>query len=418
MRVLATIFLLSAAAAAQGQLLEFKSGHLKGQYVLAIYPGDSLLRDFIDTPSHDLNADIRLLVKGRKSRWSWQADYQLNISSGDSLDLDSALSDSFAVPNAVVEDDRRLWDLTHVISEDENRVLSHRLDRLALSYTGDKVVVRAGRQAVSWGNGLLYNPVDFFNPFDPAAVDREYKTGDDMLYGQYLQDSGNDWQMVSVWRRDEDGDISSDVNSNAVKYHAFIGERELDLLLAQHYEDTIASVGGVTNWGGAILRGDLVATHTDIDNYLSAVANVSYSWMWGGKNISGVFEYFYNGLGLNQSDYDDIPNEQDLVVRLARGELFTVGKHYLGSGLTIEMTPLIKVTPSIFFNLGDSSGLAQIVGEYDVEQNTQLLLALNLPFGSDGTEFGGLDASSLGVPVQDKQFSTGPGLFLQLAYYF
>ena len=82
------------------------------------------------------------------------------------------------------------------------------------------------------------------------------------------------------------------------------------------------------------------------------------------------------------------------------------------------MTPLIKVTPSVFFNLGDSSGLAQIVGEYDVEQNTQLLLALNLPFGSDGTEFGGLDASSLGVPVQDKQFSTGPGLFLQLAYYF
>lgn len=418
MRALATIFMFCLATNAQAQLLEFKSGHLKAQYVLATYPSDSLLREFIDTPSHDLNADTRFLVNGRKSRWSWQADYQLNIRSGDSLELSDALGTSFLVPNSVIEDDRRLWDLTHVISEDENRIVSHRLDRLALSYTGDKIVWRAGRQAVSWGNGLMYNPVDFFNPFDPAAVDREYKTGDDMLYGQYLQDSGNDWQVISVWRRDESGDISSDVNSIAVKYHAFLGEHELDLLLAKHYEDTLVSVGGVTSWGGAIVRGDLVVTHTNFDDYISAVANLSYSWVWGGKNISGVFEYFYNGLGLDDSDYDNIAQEPDLTARLVRGEIFTLGKHYLAGGLTVEITPLINVTPNVFFNILDRSGLAQIVTQYDLEQNIQLLLALNLPFGSDGTEFGGIDAASLDVPTQGKQFSTGPGVFLQLAYYF
>lgn len=418
MRVLAIIFLLSLATTSHSQLLELKSGHLRGEYLLATYPSDSLLRDFVHTPSHDINADVRLLFKGTESNWSWQADYQLIVSAGDSLELSGALGNSFLVPNAAIEDDARLWDLTHIISEDEDRIVSHRLDRLAISFTADKVVARAGRQTVSWGNGLLYNPVDFFNPFDPAAVDREYKTGDDMLYGQYLQDSGNDWQVVSVWRRDKDGNISNEVNSNAAKYHAFVGEQELDLLIAQHYEDTIASVGGVTSLGGAIARGDLIATHTDIDNYISAVANLSYSWVWAGKNISSVFEYFYNGLGLDKRDYKNIVSEQDLLVRLTRGELFTLGKHYLAGGITIEITPLINITPNVFFNMGDNSGLAQIAGQYDAGQNLQLLFALNLPFGGEGTEFGGLDAPTLGEPVQDKQFSTGPGMFIQLAYYF
>ena len=63
--------------------------------------------------------------------------------------------------------------------------------------------------------------------------------------------------------------------------------------------------------------------------------------------------------------------------------------------------------------INDLESLAQVVGQYDFKQDWQLLLALNLPFGSAGTEFGGLD-----TPVEGKQFSSGPGIFAQLAFYF
>jgi hypothetical protein len=212
--------LLMLCNTASAQLLNFKSGHVKGQYLLGSYPDDSLLRDLVGTPSHDANIDLRMLIDGRKNNWSWQADYQLILRTGDTLDLSRQLQGSFLVPDAIQNDDRRLMDLTHVISDHDDRILIHRLDRLHLGYTGDKIVLRVGRQAVSWGNGLIYNPVDFFNPFDPSAIDKEYKTGDDMLYGQYLTDQGNDWQFVSVWRRDEDGDTGREVNTNALKYHA------------------------------------------------------------------------------------------------------------------------------------------------------------------------------------------------------
>jgi len=412
------VLLLLAAGLARADIPGFDRGHLKGQTLLGTYPDDSLLRELIGTPSQDLNGEMRLLFAGNGTsagheRLSWGSDYQFIARSGDTLDLSRQLSGSFLVPGAVLEDDRRLMDLTHVIHDGDSEILIHRLDRLHAGYTGDQAVVRIGRQAISWGNGLIFNPVDFFNPFDPAAVDKEYKNGDDMLYAQYLQENGNDWEFVSVWRRDEDGHTGDAVNSNTLKYHAFVGERELDLVAAQHYRDGIFSAGGLTGLGGAILRGDIVVTDTDEDTYVSAVANFSYSWVAFDKNVSGILEYFFNDLGLREQDYGGLASHPDLLARLNRGELFTLGRHYLAASASIELTPLFRVSPNLFVNLGDDSGLVQVVGSYDLAQNWQLLVAANAPFGGRGTEYGGLV-----LPGQNRTVGTGPSLFTQLAFYF
>ena len=405
--------LLLTSGTTNAELLQFKSGHAKGQYQIGSYPDDSLLRELVGTPTHDVNGDLRLLIDGNKDRFSWQADYQLVARSGDSLELSRLLQGSFLAPAADLNDDRRLMDLTHTISDNDDYSLVHRLDRLHAGYTGDQAVVRVGRQAISWGNGLIYNPVDFFNPFDPAAVDKEYKSGDDMLYSQYLLDSGSDFEFVAVWRRDDDGDTGQSVNTQTLKYHAFIGQGELDVVAARHYDDNILAAGGLTSLGGAILRGDAVVTDTDLDTYASAVINLSYSWVGFEKNMSGVVEYFFNGMGLRESDYRQLSQQHDLLARLQRGELFTLGRHYLAGGVSIEISPLFLFTPNLFFNLGDSSGLVQLVSQHDLAQDWQLLLAGNLPFGSQGTEFGGLDS-----PVDGLQLSSGPSLFAQLAFYF
>ncbi|RLQ21014.1 hypothetical protein DWB85_14935 [Seongchinamella sediminis] len=418
MKRLCGALLLAACSAASAELLQFRSGHAKAQYQAGSYPDDSLLRELIGTPGHDVNGDLRLLVDGARERFSWQADYQLIARSGDSLELNRALQGTLFAPAGELSDDRRLLDLTDTISDGDDYSLVQRLDRLHAGYTGDQAVLRIGRQAISWGNGLMYNPVDFFNPFDPAAVDKEYKSGDDMLYGQYLQDNGNDIELVAVWRRDADGNTGSDVNTQTLKYHAFVGAGELDLVAARHYRDNIVSVGGLTDLGGAImrgaiLRGDVLLTDTELDTYAAAVINLSYSWIGFGRNMSGVVEYFFNGMGLRQDDYRQLPQQQDLVARLARGELFTIGRHYLAGGVSIELSPLFMATPNLFYNLGDSSGLVQLVAQYDLAQDWQLLVAGNIPFGASGTEFGGLDTG-----VDDLQLASGPSLFAQLAFYF
>ncbi|RLA58922.1 MAG: hypothetical protein DRR04_09840 [Gammaproteobacteria bacterium] len=393
----------------------FDGGHAKVQWLTSTYPDDSIFRSALGANTQDQNGELRLKFRGGSGSWSVNADYQFVARFGDSLAVGEQLDSGFFFPPPVPVDDHRWWDLTHEITESDDQIMVQRLDRLHLNYTGDKLVLRFGRQAVSWGNGLIYNPMDVFNPFDPAAVDTEYKLGDDMLYAQYLTDSGNDWQFVQVMRRDDEGDLSQQVNSSALKFHGFGGEREYDILLAEHYDELMLGVGGSTSYGGAVIRGDITVTDTDDDWVASLVASWSYSWVWAGHNVSAVTEYFYNGFGLRESEYSlaNIQDSKELVDRVTRGELFTLGRHYVAGSLQIEVTPLLNVIPNLFVNLGDGSVLAQLVAQWDVGQDWQLLASLNVPVGPSGTEYGGLETG-----IEKLTLAAGPSLFAQLAFYF
>ena len=406
-----TAFIASASADTD----IFKGGHAKYFFLLNTFPDDSLFLDYMDSPTIDQKGDLRLKLGWKKKKIRIGADYQLIAAHGDGIELANSLPGNILISDPVPTDRFRLFDLTSVISENSNSVLVHRLDRLYVSFTGDKAVLRVGRQAVSWGNGLIYTPMDFFNPFDPAAVDKEYKTGDDMLYGQYLKQNGDDLQAVWVVRRDLDGNVSSDVDSVAAKYHGFIGGKEYDLLLAQHYDDNVFAIGGLSDLGSALWRGDITLTDTQTNNIVSLVTSLTYSWVGWGHNISGVAEYFYNGFGQADGDYSPaaLANNPDLTERIVRGELFTLGRSYVALSAMIEMTPLWLLTPNAFINLSDGSMLAQLVTSHDLKQDLQILAAISVPVGAAGTEYGGIDSGIAG-----KQLSTGFNLFAQLAWYF
>ena len=397
------------------ELPSFNNGHIKTFFLLNTFPDDSVFREQVDTPSTDFSGDLRLNFEWDTSPVSLFADYQLIASHGDSIIIANAFAGSPVIAGAIPNDDNRLFDLTHIVSRDNNQIIAHRLDRLYADLTGKNLVVRFGRQAISWGNGLMYSPMDFFNPFDPSAIDTEYKTGDDMLYGQFLQDNGNDLQTVWVIRRDNNHHVNDKNGSIAIKYHGFIGDNEFDILVSEHYEDTIIGVGGIVNLGGAIWRGDITLTDTQAQNATSLVTSLSYSWLGWGHNISGIIEYFHNGFGQSNSNYSPaaLPGNPDLLKRLDRGELFTLGQNYIAASATIEVTPLWILTPNIFININDDSIFAQLVSTYDLKQEWRLHAALSIPTGKAGTEFGGIDSGIIG-----KQLSTELNIYAQLSWYF
>jgi hypothetical protein len=410
------LLLVSFAALADDSNFEF-TGHTKLNATSQSYPDDSAIRAFLGSSSLDAQADARLNLKWRSNGWAFNADYQLVGLHGDSLGLGSGLPPATGIAlNRLPNDDRRLFNLTDVISDSGKNAVLHRLDRLWLGYTTEKTVVRFGRQTLSWGNGLFYAPMDLVNPFDPATIDTEYKAGDDMLYGQYLRDSGDDVQGAVVIRRDAiSGDVESDVATYAVKYHGFTEELEYDVLLAETYADAVLGIGLGRSLGGAQWGSDLVITDTDGDTYVQFVTNLSYSWTMKGKNMSGVIEYHFNGFGQSEGRYDplSLAGNPELLARIARGQMFTLGRHYLAGSVTIEMTPLWTVTPVLLANAGDPSALLQLTTNYSLGDNTILLGSINLPMGSSGTEFGGIET---GVP--GLYLSSGASVFAQFAWYF
>ena len=413
------LFLFAIVAAFPGEAFSQETdyefgGHTKGRLLGQSFPDNSAFRQLAGSSSLDIESDLRLNFEASKGRWSFDTAYQLFAAYGDRVNPVASLPG--ATGNRLPNDDRRFFNLTSVIDDDGKFVALHRLDRLWLGYANDKTVVRFGRQALSWGNGLIFSPMDIVNPFDPTQVDTEYKAGDDMLYGQYLRNNGHDVQFAYVIRGDiMSGDPAFSESTVAVKYHGIAGDAEFELLVARNYGDTTLAVGGNRNIGGAILRGDLVVTDTASDSKVQLVTSLSYSWVWGGKNISGVLEYYFDEFGQKDGRYDfsSLSQNPELLQRLARGQTFTIGQHYIGGGLTIEMTPLWILAPTVFANIEDKSALLQIVTRNNLSEEIEFIGALNIPLGPDGSEYGGIALDSTGLFL-----STDASLFAQLAWYF
>jgi len=260
----------------------------------------------------------------------------------------------------------------------------------------------------------VFQPLDFVNPFSPIAIDKDYKTGDDMLYGQWWVGDRGDVQAIVLPRRDPATHrVEGSQSSYAVKFHTRIADVDLDLLAARHFSENLAGVGVVKSVGGAIWRMDV--SYTDLEpggGATSLVTNLDYSWIWGGRNVYGYLEYFRNGVGETDRANYAAPGAE-LSARLTRGELFTLARDYVALGLQVELHPLFNLHSNLIANLNDGSKYFQLRGMYDWLQDVQLMAGLNLPLGERGTEYGGVPVSGISAYV-----STGKLIYVRGAYYY
>jgi hypothetical protein len=402
-------------------------GHLKYQYTRTDYRADDLGAVAGDDPAWDHSLELRLKAERAGGAWEGAVHYELLAIAGDTVEARRRLADlgllASGTASGLPDDRTRLFDLTAELSDRERSAAVHRLDRLYAGYRREGLSLRFGRQVVSWGNGLVFHPLDFVNPFSPIAIDKDYKTGDDMLYGQWVVGDGaetanatsfGDVQVIVVPRRDaETREVESEESTYAAKWRLRLNGFDLDLLAARHFDENLAGVGVVRSVGGAVWRFD--AMYADLahdDEALSFVTNLDYSWTWFDRNVYGYAEYFRSGVGESDpSDY--VTPDPALAARIARGELFTLARDYLAAGLQVELTPLFNVYASLMRNLNDASHFLQIRGVYDWQQNLQLMGGFNLPGGERGDEFGGIPAGTPGTYL-----APGRSAYVRAAYYF
>lgn len=277
------------------------------------------------------------------------------------------------------------------------------IDRLALKYSAEQNLLIMGRDSISWGHGLFFNPVDVFAPFSPVAIDTEYKPGIDMLYWQHVLDSGSDIQVLHVDR--------SDGNSDAFRYFHMGDSFDWTATFARHKDQTQVALGWNIPIGGALLSGDILSQDTSSEgNVVSGVVNFQHWFTWLNAPASISLEYFYNGLGFKQTPSSplDFVNNPELTQRLQDGELYTLGRDYSAIGVSFMPHPLWQSQLSHIANLNDQSGLLYWQNTLDSSENTRLNVTFLWPLGKGGREYTGL----LDQPRMDLQ------LQVQFAWYF
>lgn len=383
---------------------------------LSLLPEQDLQRRISGTPAYDDNLDLRLMLQGTAGPLSWQADLSTTLVRGDSLTLPA-----FDTPldQTALNDRRRALDLAWELDSGPNHTLVQRFDRLSLRYRRGPWRVTAGRQAVTWGNGLVFQPLDLFNPFAPTTVDQDYKTGDDLLHVERSLAAGGSVQALAVLRRDAEGERSTDAGSYAAKWHRFVGRGELELVAARHYRDDVFGAALRFPVGGALIRADLAATRLDMDGgwSVSGIVNADYSLLAGGRNVYLFAEYFHNDFGVADLPADPQAYPEALTVRLGRGELFNLMRDYLALGGSLEWHPLWTQSATFIGNLHDGSVLLQMQVSHEPGDHQRFEVGVVAPLGGVGDEFGGVPA---GAPAGSTTLTVGGGtrLYLRWGYYF
>lgn len=288
-----------------------------------------------------------------------------------------------------------LLNLSRIFYADANTVVAGRLDRLSIGFTSAQLVVKVGRQAITWGTGMVFHPTDVVAPFAPNAGDTSYKTGVDMIYTQYLFDSGADIEVVAVPRAAAaSGSVTEAASTFAVRFSTLFGSLDANVLLARDRGKNLAalSIGGAL--GGAAWSAEVVHYALAGNGRQTAyLANISNSGVVFDRNITYFAEYFHNPFGVASSmALDALPAA--LSARLGTGQLFTIGRDFLSLGAQVVLTPDLVIAPNAIISLNDYSAIVAVAANYTIDDNTDIIVLYQQPVGAGGSEFGGRETTA------------------------
>ncbi len=393
-----------------------RSGHLRGQGLLS-WPDHNAVMQDADLYT-DAVGELRLKGKIDHQKSGFEIHYEALYLAGETQKNRGLFRKRYpGFPGAgPVDDDRRLFDLTHTLHEEDDSLLYHRLDRLSYTRFSDWGTLTLGRQALTWGNGMVFNPMDLFNPFAPTDFNRDYKMGDDMALVQFPTGDMAELQLLAVPRRNpENREIETDESSVAGKFHFAKGVSEFDLMAAHHYGETVIGAGARGYLKNAAWRMDGVWTfldkEADEEGFFAFTANIDYSWNLLDKNFYGLLEYCHNGLG--EEEIEDAYEQTALVERLARGEIHTLGRNYLSGQIQMEAHPLVNLYLLAISELQGPSAVLQPRMVWDAAQSLRCILGATLYAGETGTEYGGF-------PVKDADLVIKPAdtAFVWITWFF
>ncbi len=409
-----TLFVAAAMAASAARAWDLDA-RLRLFGNTQLLPDDDVQRIVDGTPTYEGSSDLRLMFNDAlPGGWHLDAALTTLYQVGDQFAFDANPQDTL---DQTPRNDRfRYMDLTWTLEDGPRHEVIQRFDRLALEYRAEHWGLTVGRDAISWGSGIVFQPLDIFAPFAPTTVDRDYKPGEDLVKIDGVTQGNSDWQLVGVFRRNAEGQRTTSVDSFGGKWHGAIGSTEFELLGGRHFRDEVFGVSIKHAIGGALVRTDWLLTHLDTGGYkLSGIVNLDYSFTWLEHDWYVFGEYFHNGFGTNTQPVNLTRLPKALTQRLVRGEVFTLMQDYTALGAQLRWHPLINQTLTLITNLHDGSSLVQTQVAYEASDAQRFDAGYVKNLGGRGDEYGAVD-----LPAPAIGLTTGGGSqwYLRWTYYW
>lgn len=250
-------------------------------------------------------------------------------------------------------------DLSWEAVEDDGLSVQLRADRLSATYEAGPVRATLGRQAITFGHGMFFTPMDLVNPFFPTAVDQEYKPGVDAARVDAYWGMAGQATLVSAYQGD--WDLAGTVH--AAYAQATFGVWDVGLLGGAVHGDAVGGLSTAGSAGPVSLHADVTVTapgallddadRIDPDEaaFVRAVAGASGSLT---ANTSVAAEVYLQSNGATEpGEYLEMYGSE----RFARGELWLAGRTYLGLSVSQQIVPVLSGGLFAIVNIEDPSAL-------------------------------------------------------------
>ena len=331
--------------------------------------------------------------------------YEAYVHWGDTVELERNLEESrWAEELGYMPDRARFMWLEDEFLDEGATTATHGLDRLWIRLSPDRrVQLSVGRQAVSWGSGLIWSPTDLFAAFSPKEIDREEKVGVDVAR-LILQPLSN--LSVDLVAEPLDVDHAWEANggdsSLAARLGTHVGEYDLHLCGGAVQSDLVLGGDFAGNLGQAGFRGEALRTWVDESgqrDYFRGLVGIDYGFA-AAWNPYVAFEYFFNGLG--EADADDYAaRRMETSVRrvFERGIAYNVGRDYVGGTFRVQPSALLTFQATTLANLHDGSFREFATAAWSATEDFDLMLGADFGWG-EGGEFAAWTDEDAGLDVE------------------
>ncbi len=308
----------------------------------------------------------RLTFDLQGKHWSLSIHPQLTVQPQAASGGLSVTQTGTGIPQAV--------DLSWEAVDDDALLVQLRADRLSVEFEQGPVRATVGRQAITFGHGLFFTPLDLVNPFFPTSVDQEYKPGVDAARLDAWFGTGGEVTATSAYR----GDWDLDGTVHALYAQQTVGLWDLGLFGGLVQGDRVGGTSVAGSIGPVSLHSDASVTiprQENDDPFVRAVVGAQGS-IQGTTLLAGEVYIQTNG-ATDPSDYLD----QYAGPRYQRAELWLAGRSYAAMSVTREIQPVLSGSVVVIANLEDPSALIGPGLNWSVSDNVSANLGAYLGLG-------------------------------------
>lgn len=288
--------------------------------------------------------------------------------------------------------------------------IGHEIDRAVYERRFAHGAISIGRQAIDWGSGRLWQPLNLFGAFSPTDLDTDFKPGIDAVSGVWYPTHFSSFTVTHVWAPEDEAELE---NSAAVHYRSRIGAAsEYSLVAGSVLGKRVAGGSFESVLGGMGWRIEGVRYEFDDRNgdAFYWIAGVDYQFDSG---LLLVAEWYDNSRGADTESSLAGAAEEPMVIYGLQQQL---SRHVLGVTLEKELTPLLHGGYTMLAaGVDDEAGetalslLHQFNLSFSLGNESDLLLSVLLASGK-GLDNAGRPRSEFG--------HTPPGITLRFRYYF